>query len=59
MIKLSERVARLPEYTLAEIPTIKRRLIAAGMDVIDLGAGDMPTVRRRPRRSTRCAKRSR
>ena len=41
MIKLSDRVARLPEYTLANIPTIKRRLIAAGMDVIDLGAGDM------------------
>jgi LL-diaminopimelate aminotransferase len=41
MIKLSERVARLPDYTLANIPTIKRRLIAAGMDVIDLGAGDM------------------
>jgi LL-diaminopimelate aminotransferase len=41
MIKLSDRVGRLPEYTLANIPTIKRRLIAAGMDVIDLGAGDM------------------
>lgn len=41
MIKLSERVARLPDYTLANIPTIKRRLMAAGMDVIDLGAGDM------------------
>lgn len=40
-IKLSERVGRLPEYTLASIPTIKRRLIAAGVDVIDLGAGDM------------------
>lgn len=38
--RLSDRVARLPEYTLAQIPTIKRRLIAAGMDVIDLGAGD-------------------
>ncbi len=40
MITTSKRVARLPEYTLAKIPTIKRRLIAAGMDVIDLGAGD-------------------
>ena len=40
-ITLSERVGRLPEYTLASIPTIKRRLIAAGVDVIDLGAGDM------------------
>jgi len=33
-------VRALPGYPLAEIPTIKRRLIAAGMDVIDLGAGD-------------------
>jgi LL-diaminopimelate aminotransferase len=40
MIRTSDRVARLPEYALANIPTIKRRLIAAGMDVIDLGAGD-------------------
>jgi LL-diaminopimelate aminotransferase len=39
-ISVSSRVGRLPEYTLAKIPTIKRRLIAAGMDVIDLGAGD-------------------
>ncbi|HEY4322022.1 MAG TPA: aminotransferase class I/II-fold pyridoxal phosphate-dependent enzyme [Gemmatimonadales bacterium] len=39
-ISISKRVGRLPEYTLAKIPTIKRRLIAAGMDVIDLGAGD-------------------
>jgi LL-diaminopimelate aminotransferase len=39
-VRLSERVGHLPEYTLARIPTIKRRLIAAGMDVIDLGAGD-------------------
>jgi len=39
-VSISDRVAQLPEYTLARIPTIKRRLIAAGMDVIDLGAGD-------------------
>jgi LL-diaminopimelate aminotransferase len=33
-------VEALPGYPLAEIPSIKRRLIAAGVDVIDLGAGD-------------------
>jgi LL-diaminopimelate aminotransferase len=30
----------LPEYPLAHIPQKKRELIARGMDVIDLGAGD-------------------
>jgi LL-diaminopimelate aminotransferase len=40
MIELSQRLNALPGYPLAEIPTIKRRLIQAGMDVIDLGAGD-------------------
>jgi LL-diaminopimelate aminotransferase len=40
MIELSQRVRSLPGYPLAEIPTIKRRLIEAGVDVIDLGAGD-------------------
>ena len=40
MITFSDRLHALPGYPLAEIPTIKRRLIAAGMDVIDLGAGD-------------------
>jgi LL-diaminopimelate aminotransferase len=40
MIELSRRVQSLPGYPLAQIPTIKRRLIAAGVDVIDLGAGD-------------------
>lgn len=39
-IRISDRVARLPAYPLAQIPSIKRRLIATGMDVIDLGAGD-------------------
>lgn len=37
----SERVGRLPGYPLAAIPAIKRRLMAEGRDVIDLGAGDM------------------
>jgi LL-diaminopimelate aminotransferase len=41
MITLSDRASRLPGYPLALIPSIKRRLIARGVDVIDLGAGDM------------------
>ena len=40
MIRNSTRIDRLPGYPLAEIPTIKRRLIAEGVDVIDMGAGD-------------------
>jgi LL-diaminopimelate aminotransferase len=43
MIKFSARVQSLPGYPLAEIPSIKRRLIESGMDVIDLGAGDNDT----------------
>ena len=43
MIQSSGRVRALPGYPLAEIPTIKRRLIEAGRDVIDLGAGDSDT----------------
>jgi LL-diaminopimelate aminotransferase len=43
MIEFSQRLRALPGYPLAEIPTIKRRLIEAGMDVIDLGAGDNDT----------------
>ena len=43
MIEWSERVRALPGYPLAEIPSIKRRLIEAGRDVIDLGAGDSDT----------------
>jgi LL-diaminopimelate aminotransferase len=43
MIEFSQRLHALPGYPLAEIPSIKRRLIAAGMDVIDLGAGDNDT----------------
>lgn len=42
-IQFSDRLRALPGYPLAEIPTIKRRLIDAGMDVIDLGAGDNDT----------------
>jgi LL-diaminopimelate aminotransferase len=43
MIELSRRLLALPGYPLAEIPTIKRRLIESGIDVIDLGAGDNDT----------------
>jgi LL-diaminopimelate aminotransferase len=43
MISPSKRVQSLPGYPLAEIPSIKRRLLDAGVDVIDLGAGDNDT----------------
>jgi LL-diaminopimelate aminotransferase len=36
----SGRVGRLPAYVVQRIATIKRRLVAEGRDVIDLGAGD-------------------
>ena len=36
----TKRVLSLPEYPLAKIPEQKRQLIARGVDVIDLGAGD-------------------
>jgi LL-diaminopimelate aminotransferase len=36
----SPRLDTLPPYVLAAIPQKKRDLIARGMDVIDLGAGD-------------------
>lgn len=40
MPKLSKRLAQLPGYPMAEIPAIKRRLLAQGVDLIDVGAGD-------------------
>ena len=43
MTSSSARLAALPGYPLAELPAIKRRLIAEGRDVIDLGAGDNDT----------------
>jgi LL-diaminopimelate aminotransferase len=43
MIEFSARLKALPGYPLAEIPSIKRRLIESGIDVIDLGAGDNDT----------------
>jgi LL-diaminopimelate aminotransferase len=36
----SQRFVALPDYPLATIPQRKRALIEAGVDVIDLGAGD-------------------
>ncbi len=43
MIEISARVNALPGYPLAEIPSLKRKLLEAGTDVIDLGAGDNDT----------------
>jgi LL-diaminopimelate aminotransferase len=40
MIGPSERLERLPGYAVAELAAIKRRLLADGVDVIDLSAGD-------------------
>src|SRR3954470_21969202 len=40
MPKLAARFDALPEYPLAKIPQKKRELLARGVDVIDLGAGD-------------------
>jgi len=39
-VKAAERLQRLPGYPLAELPARKRQLIAQGVDLIDLGAGD-------------------
>src|SRR6266542_508771 len=40
MPPLARRMSELPDYPLARVPEKKRNLIARGMDVIDLGAGD-------------------
>lgn len=40
MPEYTSRLQSLPEYPLANIPIQKRALIARGVDVIDLGAGD-------------------
>ena len=40
MPPFAQRFVTLPEYPLATIPQRKRELIARGVDVIDLGAGD-------------------
>jgi LL-diaminopimelate aminotransferase len=38
--RYAKRLATLPDYPLGKFPQKKRELIARGMDVIDLGAGD-------------------
>jgi LL-diaminopimelate aminotransferase len=38
--KFADRLKTLPPYVLASIPQRKRELLAKGVDVIDLGAGD-------------------
>ena len=40
MIKTADRFKNFPTYPLADVPVIKRELLAKGVDVIDLGAGD-------------------
>ncbi len=40
MTRWSQRLERLPSYAIHELAVIKRRLLAEGADVIDLGAGD-------------------
>lgn len=40
MIRKSDRLRRLPAYAVGELAAIKRRLLADGVDVIDLSAGD-------------------
>jgi len=40
MPRLANRLLTLPDYPLGRVPEKKRALIARGMDVIDLGAGD-------------------
>ena len=40
MPRYANRLLTLPEYALGKFPEKKRALIARGMDVIDLGAGD-------------------
>src|SRR5688500_9276415 len=40
MPRFSARFANFPAYPLAHIPARKKALLEAGVDVIDLGAGD-------------------
>ena len=39
-LRTAERFRSFPTYPLADVPHIKRELLAKGVDVIDLGAGD-------------------
>lgn len=40
MTRLSKRLGELPGYPMEAIPAIKRKLLQAGVDLIDVGAGD-------------------
>jgi LL-diaminopimelate aminotransferase len=40
LIGIADRFKNFPPYPLADVPVIKRELLARGVDVIDLGAGD-------------------
>ncbi len=40
MPEFSRQYSSLPSYALADVPKIKAELVAKGVDVIDLGAGD-------------------
>jgi LL-diaminopimelate aminotransferase len=40
LLREAERLRNFPTYPLADVPQLKRELIASGVDVIDLGAGD-------------------
>jgi LL-diaminopimelate aminotransferase len=40
LITTADRFRTFPAYPLADVPQIKRELMARGVDVIDLGAGD-------------------
>ena len=40
LISIADRFRTFPAYPLADVPQIKRELVARGVDVIDLGAGD-------------------
>jgi LL-diaminopimelate aminotransferase len=40
LISIADRFKTFPAYPLADVPQIKRELLARGVDVIDLGAGD-------------------
>lgn len=40
VMRLSQKARELPAYAVGQIAAVKRRLVAEGRDVIDLGAGD-------------------
>src|SRR5688572_24434474 len=40
LITTADRFRTFPAYPLADVPQLKRELLARGVDVIDLGAGD-------------------